>query len=174
MLEFNFRIRIFASVTQNRMKMTTEPQFPYADIYITPFSSRRRYDEDGRVSYVPIERNLHPTGVEMIDDFVNRLTDGQSSTAAYCRKYGITRTQLSNLFLLLTGAHLEDFRRYYCLRLADDLLRYTNMEVREIARRSGLGTSTNLFYIFSRHLKCSATDRRYALRKKGDVGRYKL
>lgn len=154
--------------------MNEKPQFPYEGLYISPFTARRRYDEDGHVNYVPLERNLQPSGVRLIDEFAVQLAGGNGSRGAFCRRMGITTTQLNTLFLLLTGISADGFRMYFCLRLADDLLRYTDMEVREIARRSGLGTSTNLFYTFRREYKCSATDRRYALRKKGDVGRYKL
>lgn len=154
--------------------MDASPQFPYEGLYISPFTTRRRYDEDGNVSYVPLERNLQPSGVRLLDGFAAQLADGNSSRGVYCKRMGITTTQLNTLFLLLTGISADGFRMYFCLRLADDLLRYTDMEVREISRRSGLGTSTNLFYTFRREYKCSATDRRYALRDKGDVGRYKL
>lgn len=154
--------------------MDASPQFPYEGLYISPFTTRRRYDEDGNVSYVPLERNLQPSGVRLLDGFAAQLADGNSNRGVYCKRMGITTTQLNTLFLLLTGISADGFRMYFCLRLADDLLRYTDMEVREISRRSGLGTSTNLFYTFRREYKCSATDRRYALRGKGDVGRYKL
>ena len=154
--------------------MDASPQFPYEGLYISPFTQKRRYDEDGNVSYIPLERNLRPSGIRLLDGFALQLANGLGSRGAYCRRTGITTTQLDVLFQLLTGISADGFRTYFRLRTADDLLRYTDMEVREVARRSGLGTSTNLFYTFRRELRCSATDRRYALRKKGDLGRYKL
>ena len=32
------------------------------DIYISPFTARRVYDEEGIVHWEPIERNVHSTG----------------------------------------------------------------------------------------------------------------
>ena len=154
--------------------MTETPQFSYKAMYITPFTQLRRTDVDGRESYVPIERNFQPTGIRLLDGFAEQLVAGNSSRAAYCKRMGITTTQLSALFLLLTGANADTFRRYFCLRLADDLLRYTDMDIPAVALRSGFGTSVNLFLACRKAHNCPPTDRRLMLRKKGDLGRYKL
>lgn len=57
---------------------------------------------------------------------------------------------------------------------ADLLLRYTDMTVEELARRSGTGTRTNLYFIYERDLNTSPTTRSNALRKPGECGRYKF
>lgn len=38
-------------------------QFSLERLYMSPFTARWRYDEDGNVSWVLFERNLEPTGV---------------------------------------------------------------------------------------------------------------
>ena len=154
--------------------MSEKPQFPYEEIYITPFTSRRHIDENGVATYEPIERNLQPTGVRLLDGFAAQIAFGNGSRNAYCKRMGITTTQLNHLLQLLTGVGTSDFRTYFSLRLVDDLLRYTDLEISEIASRSGIGSTVNLFYIFRRVYDCSPTDRRLMLRKKGDLNRYKL
>lgn len=154
--------------------MTEKPQFPYKEIYITPFTGRRRIDEDGVVTYEPIERNLCPTGVRLLDDFVAHIALGKGNRIAYCQRMGITTAQFSQFLLLLTGAGLSEFCTHLTLRLADDLLRYTDLDISEVASRSGVGTGVNLFYVFRRVYNCSPTDRRRALRKRGDLGRYSV
>ena len=48
------------------------------------------------------------------------------------------------------------------------------MTVEEIARRSGAGTRTNLYFIYERDLNTSPTARRNTLRKPGELNRYKI
>lgn len=154
--------------------MNVSPQFPYETLYISPFTLERRFDEHGNVSYITLERNLQPTGIHLLDEFVAQLAEGHRERGTFCKRMGITTHQLNTFILLLTGVTTEDFRKYFSIRLADDLLRYTNMKISEVAQRSGIGSTVNLFYIYREKYNCSASDRRYAIRKKGDLGRYKL
>lgn len=39
------------------------PQYTLDQLYITPFTRRKRWDEDGHWQYVNIERNLSPTAL---------------------------------------------------------------------------------------------------------------
>lgn len=54
---------------------------------------------------------------------------------------------------------LQDFRNRWIVRMADLLLRYTDMTIDEIARRSGDGTRTNLYFIYERDMNTSPTAR---------------
>ena len=56
----------------------------------------------------------------------------------------------------------------------DDLLRYTDLPLAEIARRSGLGSQINLYQALRRDCNMSATERRHFLRQEGDEGRFEL
>lgn len=151
-----------------------EPQFRLDDLYITPFTLQRRYSEDGRVSYVPIERNQRPTGIYIMDDFLRSLTAGRADVAAFCKRYGARTGDLDSLIFLLTGMRGVDFRQAYQLRLADDLLRYTSLPVADVANRSGFGSRVNLYFAYQRDLKTTPSDRREKLRKQGDEGRFKI
>lgn len=141
------------------------------ELYISPFSRKRVYNEQGTMSYVPIERNLRPTGVEVIDSMLQSLASGMPYRQLG-RQMGLSTADLTGLFRTLTGLSAPNFCLQYSLRLADDLLRYTDMELDEIARRSGFGTAVNLFYTFRREYDCAPGERRHALRRKGDVGRF--
>ena len=167
--------RIFASVTpKNVTKMDLKtPQFPVERLYITPFSLYRLYDEEGRKYFLPVEKNTEPSGVRLLDAFVQQLSEGRN-TDRFWELAGLSCAEFRHFLLALTGLRFNEFRSRYYLLLADELLRYTDMEVSEVAARCGAGTSVSLFYIYRKLMKTSPTDRRYALRKKGDLGRYKL
>ena len=75
---------------------------------------------------------------------------------------------------ILTGLKGALFRQRYQARLADDLLRYTDLPLAEIARRSGLGSQINLYQALRRDCNMSATERRHFLRQEGDEGRFEL
>lgn len=154
--------------------MTSTPQFTFEDLYISPFSSRRRYDEDGNVTYIALQHNLTPSGINLLDEFLQRLRMGNSNFAAFCRKHGIKQAEFSHFVKLLTGMSAQELRLRYCRRMLDELLRYTNLTPDELGRRSGLGGTRNLNHLCRDHYGDTPLDRRRALRKRGDLGRYKL
>jgi len=92
-----------------------KPQWTLDEVYISPFTARRRYDEEGVMHYDAVERNTAPTGVEVMDHYLRRLSEGKD-------------------VVILTGMKGQDFRMAYQLRLADDLLRYTDLPLAEVAR----------------------------------------
>lgn len=161
-----------------------EAQYTLDDLFITPFTHELTSDELGRTGYTPIvgqttdgtmrQRNLCPTGIHVLDAYLQALSRGQSDVAEFCDRYNAKTADLDGLIFLLTGMPNQDFRNRWIVRMADLLLRYTDMTVDEIARRSGAGTRTNLYFIYERDLNTSPTDRRNALRKPGDLGKYKI
>ena len=54
--------------------------------YISPFTARRRYDEEGVMHYDEVERRLHPTGVEVMDHYLRRLTEGKDEVKSFCKR----------------------------------------------------------------------------------------
>jgi AraC-like DNA-binding protein len=89
-------------------------------------------------------------------------------------RHGIRTEELAALVFILTGLKGALFRQRYQARLADDLLRYTDLPLAEIARRSGLGSQINLYQALRRDCNMSATERRHFLRQEGDEGRFEL
>ena len=155
-------------------KFRGKPQWTLDEVYISPFTARRRYDEEGVRHYDALERRMHPTGVEVMDHYLRRLSEGEDEVKSFCKIYGLRTEDMDSLILILTGMPGPDFRMAYQLRLADDLLRYTDLQLSEVARRSGFGSHTNLCVVIRRERKQTPTERREALRQKEDAGRYKV
>ena len=155
-------------------ELKSTPQFGFDELYITPFTRRRRYDEDGRASYVNVERNMSPTGIHVMDDYLRYLAAGSTDIGAFTDRHGIKIQELGALVFILTGLSNAVLRMKYQTRLADELLRYTDLPLPEVARRAGLGSQINLYQALRRDWDMSGTERRQFLRKQGDLGRFTL
>ena len=158
----------------NVRKLRVEPQFTFDKLFITPFTKKRRYSEDGVVSYVPIERNLTPTGIHIFDAYLQYLAAGGSDLQAFADQYGLRRDDIDSLVFILTGMRGVDFRMKFQVLMADQLLRYTDMSVAEVSKRAGFGSANNLYLTYKREFNLAPGYRRPMLRQDGDVGRYKL
>ena len=150
------------------------PQWSLDKLYISPFTAKRRYDEEGEVHYDKIERNLHPSGINVLDHYVRRLSEGKDNLTEFCDTYGMWDEDWYVFMFIMTGMDGKDFQQVYQLRLADDLLRYTDLPLKEVGVRSGLGTHTNLCVVIRKHYGQTPTQRRKFLRQKNDLGRYVL
>ena len=167
--------RKYVSVRQLEPRvLAVKPQYTLEDLYISPFRKRRVYNEDGIGRYEALEVKTEPTGIEVFDKYLNYLAKGNSGQENFASALGARVADIDSIVFLLTGMRGVDFRMAYQLRLADDLLRYTNLEMTEVGRRSGIGTPTNLYYAYKRAYNVSPTRRRSQLRKKMDLGRYIL
>lgn len=151
-----------------------EPQFRLDELYISPLRQRRRYSEDGYVSYVERERRTEPTGIRLFDAYLQYLTRGGSDMQAFAERHGLRRDDIDSMVFILTGMRGVDFRMAYQVRMADELLRYTDMQLPEVSRRAGFGSANNLYLTYKREFNLAPGYRRERLRKAGDVGRYKL
>jgi len=149
-------------------------QYTLDDLYITPFTHELTADGLGRTGYTPLERNMNPSGINVLDEYLQALSEGQSDISTFCARHNAKTSDLDGLIFLLTGMSNVDFRNRWMLRCADELLRHTDMTMPEIARRCGAGTRGNLYFIYERELNCSPSQRRAELRKQGDLGRYKI
>ena len=155
-------------------ELKTEPQFKLDELYITPFKSRKRYDEDGRWQYVAVERNTTPTGIKIMDDYLRYLSSGRSDMHAFADRHGLRTEEVAALVFILTGTKGVRFRQLYQMRLADDLLRFTDLPFDEVARRSGLGSPNNLYLTLRREYDMSASERRQFLQQEGDSERFRV
>ena len=125
-------------------------QFSFDELYLLPFTHQYSEDEQGRGGFVPLEQNLHPTGINVMDEYLQMLHQNCFSYAAFRQKYHAHSSDLSGLVFMLTGLTQEQFRLRWILRTASLLLRYTDMSMSEVAQRSGAGSRTNLYYMFQR------------------------
>ena len=155
-------------------ELKSTPQFTLDELYITPFAQRKRYDEDGRWQYVAVERPTAPTGIRIMDDYLRYLSAGQSDMQAFADRHGLKTDEVGALVFILTGTKGVRFRQLYQVRLADELLRYTDLPFDKVAQRSGLGSPNNMYLALRREYNMSATERRAFLRKEGDAGRFRL
>lgn len=151
-----------------------EAQFTFDDLYITPFTHELTSDESGRTGYTPIERNLSPSGVSVLDEYIQALHEGKSDISGFCARHNAKTSDLDGLVFLLTGMSNQSFRNQWILRRADELLRYTDIHIAEIARRCGARSRNNLYFMYKRNMNCSPLQRRSKLRKRGDTDRYKI
>ena len=154
------------------------PQFTLDQLYISPFSAERYFDsETGKALYRPVERNMSPTGVHLLDRFLQIMCTSQSyssSPHAWETRLGVPMSDFTAMCRLLTGMDREQLQDAIRLRLADDLLRYTDLEMGDIARRCGYSDYSGLFKLFDKKYKCSVGDRQRHVRKRGDRGRWRL
>ena len=155
-------------------KLKSKPQFTIDDLYITPFTQKKEYDKDGHWKYVPVERNMEPTGIHVMDDLLRFLAGGGSSMQTFAEGHGLTTEEVSVLVFILTGMKCMRFRQLYQMRLVDDLLRFTDLGYDQVARRSGLGSPNNMYLALRRDYDMSGSERRRYLRYEGDLDRYKL
>lgn len=157
-----------------RKPFSGKAQFSFDELYISPFTHELIVDEYGRKEYKPLTKNFTPTGVNVLDAYIQALYSRNLNVSEFCARYEATTAELAGLIYLLTGISNIDFRNRWILRNAENLLRYTDMSITEVARRSGAGTRNNLYFIYEREMNCSPTTRREQLRKDGDLGRFKI
>ena len=157
-----------------KRELKSKPQYSLDELYISPFSQKKRYDEDGRWTYVNIEHRMCPTGINIMDDYLRYLSEGQSDMQAFADRHGLKTEELAALVFILTGMKGVRFRQLFQVHIADDLLQFTDLTFEEIATRSGLGSPNNLYLSLRREYNMSASERRLFLRKAGDLGRYRL
>lgn len=151
-----------------------EPQYTLDKLYISPFTRRKRWDEDGRWQYVSIERNMSPTGINVMDDYLRYLATGGNDMQAFADRYGLKREEVGAMVFILTGIKGVRFRQLYQMRLVDDLLRYTDMDPVDVARLSGLGSKNNMYLALRREYNMNIGERRNFLRKESDLGRFAI
>lgn len=144
------------------------------EIYITPFTARRVFNEDGVMSWVPVQRNLNPTGQRHIDYIARCMADGHTDMDWIAERMGCRRSDVNGWIRLMTGLNWYEFRHQYIFRLADDLLRYTSLSVDKIAHRVGCYSTSSLTQQFIKFRHITPAERRQAIRQPRDEGRYRL
>ena len=149
-----------------------KPQFEFEQLYRSVFTEERRY-VDNQVTYVKLPDRYKPSGIEILDLYIDRLHRGGISVSGFCKELGVLPLELNGFIFLLTGMTNEEFRTRWMLMRADELLRYSDLPLTKIGARSGIGSHTNLYHFYQRECGCSPFDRRYMLRQPNDAGRYR-
>lgn len=158
------------------MKVAFTPQFKLEDLYITPFTGKRYFDpQTGKAYYKPVERNMTPTGVHMLDRFLQCVCTSKCYTLRSLQEQiGVSKQIFSGLCFPLTGLKFEELHETIRLRVADDLLRYSTLEKKDIALRCGFSSNPAMYKMFQRVYKCGPGQRQRHLRQPGDEGAWKV
>lgn len=158
------------------MDATFTPQFKLEELYITPFTGKRYFDaQTGKAIYEPVERNMTPTGVHVLDTFLQCVCTSKRYTQRSLKeRLGVPKQAFSGLCLLLTGMKFEELHEAIRLRVADDLLRYSTLEKKDIALRCGFSSHSAMYKAFQRIYKCGAGERQRHLRQPGDEGAWRV
>lgn len=142
------------------------------DLYVTPLAKERHFDDDGRPYYTLRQRRMSPTGIAVVDELMRRWSRGSMVMRLDAEFLGCDKRDVSGFLKVLTGMRGDEFRELYQRRMLDELLRYTELTLEEVARRSGVGTPQNLCLFTQRRYHCTPFERRQRLRRQGDAGRY--
>lgn len=154
--------------------MERKPQFTVKDLFVTPFTKQRLFHEDGTVEFVDIPDTQIHTGLDVFDEVITMLRSGKCSVDRILKELGVDRKDINGLMRLATGLNLAEFVAEWQLLTADELLRYTNMSMAEVAKFCGMGSGVNLSRRISQAYKYPPVSRRWELRKKNDLGRFRL
>lgn len=157
-------------------------QYTVEQVFISPFDAEREYAPDGRWHWKPLPRSTSPTGIEVFDAFLRYISSGHYERRKFYARYGVAedwREDSYNPFpgfvMVLTGMDIREFHNRYTLRTADLLLQYTDLDMKDIARRSGTYDASTLNRLYRKYHNCTTRQRRLALRKQDDrVGFYRL
>lgn len=152
--------------------MTHKPQFTLEQLYISPFTGQRHFDDEGRMYYTPLERNLTPSGIQVMDRYLQFLMSGGFYRPTFCAAEGITTAQLAALVTVLTGYNVVEFQNLYVIQVAEQLMRYTSLSIDYIARHYGGINASNFCRMYKRIKHVSPGPRRAAMRQPGDEDRY--
>ena len=144
------------------------------DIYISPFTGQRTFDTEGRMSWIPMERNMHPTGNPRLDYIAQLLAGGLTDLDRLADKLGCKREHLNGWVYAMFGMNGIKFRHEYICRLTDDLMRYTSMSLEQIAKRTGCYSASSLCQIYIKHRHVKPDARRQAMRQPRDEGRFRV
>ena len=82
----------------------------------------------------------------------------------------ISRENIDSLVFVLTGMCGVHFRMVFQVRMANELLRYTNPGIADVPKRVGFGSANNLYLTYKREFGTAPGERHQKNRKEGDVG----
>ena len=170
------------TVAIKNRKLKMKAQFTFDELYRSPLREERCYEivgggsEEPQVKTTYVSRDLPEvrlTGVQIMDEFIDFLAAGGSNVSVFCEERGLRYNDIDSLVFVLTGMRGVDFRLRYQLRMMDELLRYTSLSLAEVGRRTGIGSTFNLYRMSKREYGEAPAEHRKIIRQPGDEGRYR-
>lgn len=114
-----------------------------------------------------------PTGETILDAVVNVLRDSNAITSQQVADaIGVRRSHLCGAILLLTGQSLDVQIRDWRMLQAMQLIRHTDYDFEEIARRCGYADSKSLLKAMKRYLHVTPYEYRYGCHRE-EIRRYR-
>ena len=144
------------------------------DLYINIFRLKRIYEPDGTIRWEPLQVNRQPTGIKALDHIFQEMSRGNFSLDHIAKQLECEAKDLYGAIKLLTGMKASQFKRAYQLRVADELMRYTELPLDEVAQRCGTSSRQGLNQLYKSMINTTPATRRFLIRKQNDVGRYAL
>ena len=126
------------------------------------------------MTYLDVEQRTELTGIRMFDAYLQYLAHGGLEMQTFADRHGLRLTDIDSMVFVLTGMRGIVFCMKYQVRLVDELLRYTDMTVAEVAKRFGIGSANNLYLTYKREFNLAPGYRRMRIRQEGDLGRFRL
>ena len=159
---------------QMHMETTIKAQFSLNDLYVTPFSRRRGFDEKTLKNiWVPLGDTRRRTGVNILDAVVDLLIEGRNPVEV-AGQYGLTSAQLSTTVLALTGMRLQRLDSLWRARRCGELLRYTDLSFPAVMSRCGFTSFTSFCRFVHDYYGVGPKTFRLAFRQPGELDMYAL
>ena len=150
------------------------PQYPFETLYVSPFTKKRGFDERSLTyTLVPMETTRRRTGIELLDAVVDSLVKGNDPRYV-AGPLGITREKLSTSVFALTGHSLVALRKHWRMQLTYELLRYTDLTLKEVMQRCGYTSKPTFSRTVIQWWGSSPKNIRRQAREHGDIGKYAL
>ena len=154
--------------------MKRNPQFNVEKLYVTPFIYERKFHPDGRSYLEEITVEIPATGIDVLDDFLRHVRAGNRSVQNIASQIGVAAVELNAFIKVLTGQTISEFIRLYMLHHAQQLLKYTDLSVDEIAHHCGFVNNSNLTQSFTPIVGMPPREYRYQNQSRLDKGRFRL
>lgn len=149
-------------------------KYSFEMLYVSPFTKKLGFDETKlETVYVPLEQNRLRTGLDVVDLVVDKLVAGQNPSVLRWQ-LGMSPAALSTTLKTLTGLTLVEMRTRWRMRVAGELMRYTELPLREVMSRIGYTSAQTFSRMFRKAYGAAPLAYRRQSRARGDVGKYAL
>lgn len=152
----------------------TTPQYTLERLYVSPLTKKRGFDERNlEIIMVPMETKRQMTGIKLLDAVVDCLIAGTDPrSVAY--HYGVTLQKLSALVFTMTGLTLVSLRKQWRMRMARELLCYTELPLKDVMQRCGYSSMPTFSNFVRQTTGQTPLDIRRDARQRGLIGKYAL
>lgn len=128
------------------------------DIYVTSLTHLRIRNDEGWERWEEQDRTARSSGCLFMDAIARLLNEGHFSVQTLAAKLGVGIREMNGAFCVLTGMSAHRFVNEYRMIRAQELLRSTDLDTHEIARRLGFSSQASFSKAFFGHCKQRPTE----------------